>query len=271
MHLVLLLVLLAATTATAQDLPNLSRDDDGNLHITTRPGSTLYVNGIAVNTTALDKQAQLEARLARLEAAITTTEDGVTIVGGSKGAFLSRGKQFVVKEGDAAWEPRSLTVQVGDTVTWEWYGLDSVYEVTSESSATPKAGGFDSGEQSRGGAFPVRFTFPGTYYMRSASKGYVTKISCGGVGNGGGVERRYVGSCTFTPGGAGKVYCRSSSGGASCANADSGISTIQNRLVASSETLLAGCPCSYGVFADATYFPDSGGSGWTTWLVRCFA
>jgi hypothetical protein len=75
-------------------------------------------------------------------------------------------------------------VQVGDTVTWQWSGLDAVYEVAAADSATAKAGGYSSGDPALGGAFPVRFTFPGTHYLRSASKGYVTTVTVGGVGNG---------------------------------------------------------------------------------------
>lgn len=223
---------LLATGVAAQDLPLLSRDNDGNLHVTTEPGSTLYVNGVAVNTTALGRQADMEARLARLEAAITTTADGVTIVGGSKGAFLSRGQQFVVEEGASAWEPAELTVQVGDTVTWQWSGLDAVYEVAAADSATARAGGFSSGDPALGGAFPVRFTFPGTHYLRSASKGYVTTVTVGGVGNGGDVSRDLpTGMCrlrfqsTFDASQGsntlyqGTIRCVSSMGRASCPTA----------------------------------------------------
>lgn len=183
-HMILLLT--AGVLAHAQDLPLISRDASGNLHVTTELGATLFVNGVPVNTSAMALQNGLEERLARLESVITTTEDGVTIVGGSRGAFLSRGQQYTVVEGTSAWEPSSLAgVKVGDTVTWKWSGLDAVFETVNAASATAKVGGYTSGSNpSLGGELSVRFTFPGTYFLRSASKGYVSTVVVRGIGLG---------------------------------------------------------------------------------------
>lgn len=197
--MLLILLLTAAVLAHAQDLPLISRDASGNLHVTTELGATLFVNGVPVNTSAMALQNGLEERLARLESVISTTEDGVTIVGGNRGAFLSRGQQFSVIEGSSAWEPAVLAgVQVGDTVTWKWSGLDAVFQTASASSATATVGGYASGDPTLGGQLSVRFTFPGTYFLRSASKGYVSTVHVTGEGLGSGVSNFRIMGVYFT-------------------------------------------------------------------------
>lgn len=81
-----------------------------------------------------------------------------------------------VEMGSTAWSPSSLTCRVGDTVTWKWSGIDAVYETTAANSAQAKIGGYSSGNPSIGGEFSLRLTLPGTYYLRSASLGFVTIV-----------------------------------------------------------------------------------------------
>uniref|UniRef100_A0A3B4U1D6 PKHD1 like 1, tandem duplicate 2 n=1 Tax=Seriola dumerili TaxID=41447 RepID=A0A3B4U1D6_SERDU len=76
-----------------------------------------------------------------------------------------------------AWSPASLTVSVGDTVTWRWEAPAfqrvgyRVFSVSSPSGTTYDGGAFTSGEtKTDKGLFSYRFSSPGVYYY---SSGYI--------------------------------------------------------------------------------------------------
>ena len=57
-----------------------------------------------------------------------------------------------------AWEPRTLTVEVGDTINWQWSIQTSGYEFGVHQSPNitateTKTGGFSSGPQSASGLY----------------------------------------------------------------------------------------------------------------------
>nr|XP_061786823.1 fibrocystin-L-like [Nerophis lumbriciformis] len=77
-----------------------------------------------------------------------------------------------------AWDPASIAVDVGDTVTWTWEPPAfknsfryAVFHVSSPGGATAEEPLFSSGEPQPGkGFFSYRFTIPGVYYY---SSGYI--------------------------------------------------------------------------------------------------
>uniref|UniRef100_A0A3B4Y513 PKHD1 like 1, tandem duplicate 2 n=1 Tax=Seriola lalandi dorsalis TaxID=1841481 RepID=A0A3B4Y513_SERLL len=76
-----------------------------------------------------------------------------------------------------AWSPASLTVSVGDTVTWRWEAPAfqrvgyRVFSVSSPSGTTYDGGAFTSGEtKTDKGLFSYRFSSPGVHYY---SSGYI--------------------------------------------------------------------------------------------------
>jgi hypothetical protein len=76
-HIIILLLAAVATVAQSQDLPLISRDASGNLHVTTELGATLFVNGVPVNTSAMALQTSLEERLSLLQQKTASPLSGV--------------------------------------------------------------------------------------------------------------------------------------------------------------------------------------------------
>jgi plastocyanin len=71
----------------------------------------------------------------------------------------TRGAEHAVEIGDSVFSPASLTISVGDTVTWR-NADDRPHTVTSNDGA------FDSGNLDEGQGFSFTFTEPGTYAYR---------------------------------------------------------------------------------------------------------
>ena len=71
-------------------------------------------------------------------------------------AFPVRGGSHAVQIVDFAFSPATLTIQVGDTVTWT--NADGVVHTATAGSAA-----FDSGDLAQGESYSVTFTEPGTY------------------------------------------------------------------------------------------------------------
>jgi amicyanin len=75
----------------------------------------------------------------------------------SGGALPARaGTTVAVAIADFAFAPATLTIQVGDTVTWT--NGDAVVH-----TATSTSGAFDSGDLDPGESYSITFTAPGTY------------------------------------------------------------------------------------------------------------
>jgi len=75
---------------------------------------------------------------------------------------------------DLAWSARELTIEVGDTVQWEWsVGFQGVelhlFQTANNFSSVELEGGFQS-ERNSSGSYSYTFTQPGTYY-------YVTELT----------------------------------------------------------------------------------------------
>ncbi len=66
----------------------------------------------------------------------------------------------VAPGGELMFSPASISIQVGDTVTWNWKG--SGHSVTSGTPAAPD-GRFDSGIRTSGSTFSQEFAEPGTF------------------------------------------------------------------------------------------------------------
>jgi plastocyanin len=70
--------------------------------------------------------------------------------------------------GDFQWSPRTVSVDLGDTVTWYWIGPDTQHSVTGLSA---NAAGIDSDpgsgapDHAAGDRFTARFDQPGTYEL----------------------------------------------------------------------------------------------------------
>jgi amicyanin len=69
---------------------------------------------------------------------------------------IARGATHEVAIADFAFSPPTLTIAVGDTVTWT--NEDAVVH-----TATSTAGAFDSGDLAQGESYSLTFTAPGTY------------------------------------------------------------------------------------------------------------
>jgi plastocyanin len=61
---------------------------------------------------------------------------------------------------DNSFSPKSVTISVGDSVTWQWVGSNS-HTVTHGTNPSSLGGLFDEGPKSSG-TFGYRFTSPGT-------------------------------------------------------------------------------------------------------------
>lgn len=173
-----------AALAAEAELPYVGRDAAGNLVIETAPGQTLLVNGVAVTTGSESGSivADLQQRLAKVEALLTRSVDGTTLVEGGDGAYLSRNKEYTVTEGASAWSPESIRIYVGDRVTWKWSGLDALIEVKAVNDPTRVTDGINSGDPMLSASFTHRFTKPGTHYFRAAAKGYYMTVNVYGLG-----------------------------------------------------------------------------------------
>lgn len=69
-----------------------------------------------------------------------------------------------------AFEPSTITVKVGDTVTWKW--AEGTHDVESGTSCT-EDGKFSSGEPVAGGTFEQKFDTAGTF-------DYFCSVHCAG-------------------------------------------------------------------------------------------
>lgn len=115
---------------------------------------------------------------------------------GSTGSLAARGSLHSSRSATAAssasvgardnfFTPPSVTVQVGDTVTWSNGGHNA-------HTVTANGGGFDSGNLNPGQSFSQTFTQPGTvayyckYHRSLGMKGTITVKASGGAGGGGG-------------------------------------------------------------------------------------
>lgn len=77
------------------------------------------------------------------------------------------GTSHTVDIADFAFSPATLTIQVGDTVTWT--NLDTV-----QHTATSTSGAFDSGLLDQNGSYSFTFTQPGTYDYLCTPHPYMT-------------------------------------------------------------------------------------------------
>jgi amicyanin len=93
-------------------------------------------------------------RLRMLAAAIGTLGVSVAIAVAAPGARA--GMTHAVQIIDFAFAPATLTVTVGDTVTWT--NMDQVVH-----TATSTSGAFDSGDLGQGESYSLTFTAAGTY------------------------------------------------------------------------------------------------------------
>uniref|UniRef100_G3NDK3 PKHD1 like 1 n=1 Tax=Gasterosteus aculeatus aculeatus TaxID=481459 RepID=G3NDK3_GASAC len=106
------------------------------------------------------------------------TVDNKVSVGGLECEVTSASENELQSYGQGyAWNPASLTVSVGDAVTWRWeapaFQKDAyrVWSVSSPSATTYDGGPLYSGDtKTAEGFFAYRFTTPGVYYY---SSGYV--------------------------------------------------------------------------------------------------
>jgi plastocyanin len=69
---------------------------------------------------------------------------------------MARAASHTVAIADFAFAPASLTITVGETVTW-------TNEDQAVHTATSTSGAFDSGELAQGDSYALTFTTPGTY------------------------------------------------------------------------------------------------------------
>ncbi|XP_069478234.1 fibrocystin-L [Ambystoma mexicanum] len=103
-----------------------------------------------------------------LECIIEST--GVTHTVTNKGRDIHYGLGY-------AWSPASMSILVGDTVTWQWDAPPfipgvgyRVFSVSSPGSSIYDGEGFTSGDHRTGsGKFGYKFTSPGVYYYSSGS------------------------------------------------------------------------------------------------------
>ena len=75
------------------------------------------------------------------------------------------------------WNPDEITVSVGDSVLWNWYGTLftrqlSVVQVAAAGETEPMAGGFASEEGVRG-SFSHTFTETGDFYFIAGGYGHI--------------------------------------------------------------------------------------------------
>ena len=78
------------------------------------------------------------------------------------------------------WNPDEITIRVGDSVLWNWYGTSftrrlSVQQVAARGDTVPMEGGFAS-ESSVRGSFSHQFTEVGDYYFIAGGYGHIGKI-----------------------------------------------------------------------------------------------
>ncbi|XP_030597029.1 PKHD1 like 1, tandem duplicate 1 [Archocentrus centrarchus] len=127
--------------------------------------SNISDNTVSVGNTACEVTAASEKELR----CVVQSEEKTHIVT-NQGSDITYGPGY-------AWSPASLTVFVGDKVTWGWEAPAfqkvgyRVFSVSSPSGTTYEGGPFSSGEtKTAQGFFSYRFTTPGVYYY---SSGYV--------------------------------------------------------------------------------------------------
>ncbi len=79
----------------------------------------------------------------------------------------------VAPSGSMTFSPDTLTIRVGQTVTWQWEAsaYSESHSVTSGTACTPN-GLFDSGVKAGNASFSYKFTEPGTYT-------YYCSVHCG--------------------------------------------------------------------------------------------
>ena len=85
--------------------------------------------------------------------------------GATSASVPNIGTVFVYMKDDVGYQPASLTVKAGTTVTWLNVGANA-HSVQSDFGVNPA---FDSGGISEGGSFSVTFNTPGTYTYHSAA------------------------------------------------------------------------------------------------------
>lgn len=81
---------------------------------------------------------------------------GLLLLAGTTAAPARAGAAHAIEIVDFAFSPPSLTISVGDTVTWT--NADSVVH-----TATSTSGAFDSGELAQGASYSLTFSEAGTY------------------------------------------------------------------------------------------------------------
>ena len=89
-------------------------------------------------------------------AVIATVAAAGLLLLGSATAQHARAGSYAVEIVDFAFSPQTLTIRVGETVTWT--NADPVVH-----TATSTSGAFDSGDLDQGESYSVTFTVPGTY------------------------------------------------------------------------------------------------------------
>ena len=85
-----------------------------------------------------------------------TAAIGLLLLAGTTAAPARAGAAHTIEIVDFAFSPPSLTISVGDTVTWT--NADSVVH-----TATSTSGSFDSGDLAQGASYSLTFSQAGTY------------------------------------------------------------------------------------------------------------
>ncbi|XP_076610974.1 PKHD1 like 1, tandem duplicate 1 [Chaetodon auriga] len=139
-------------------------------------GTRLTVTGSGFSNDTSDNKVLIGGAECEVKAAskhelqcVTQSEEKTHIV-------TNQGSHHIYGQG-YAWSNPSLTVHVGDTVTWRWEAPMfqrvgyRVFSVSSPSGTTYEGGPFNSGEtKTAKGFFSYRFALPGVYFY---SSGYI--------------------------------------------------------------------------------------------------
>ena len=94
--------------------------------------------------------------------------------------LVSQPTTYQITQGASAWNPTSLTVNVGDVLnfTWPASSLDYVSWVMSDLTTVLQ----DSGAPSKGGSAQFTVSSDGVLFYRSASKGWIVQVLALGTG-----------------------------------------------------------------------------------------
>lgn len=174
-------------------------------------------DGSAAQTTTFEDAQQAATDPASATGSADTTPTGQTVapapVTATRAQSVRAAGSASVSARDNLFAPPSLTIDVGDTVTWSNDG-DNAHTVTAN------GGGFDSGNLDPGQSFSHSFSEPGTFpyycqYHRSAGMTGTIKVLASSSGGGGGGAGASGGAATgTTPTGPGSESAAGASPGA---------------------------------------------------------